>query len=237
VNFADLDDIEAAPPRLSRPEAIPVSAPPVTLNSPHRRMIVDVDEYMDTENKDDFADSVDDSIPSALSTPERSASQNAAIKAVLGHDDFDKGTDEPKKINDKLTIASSDSVTGYTADLSEDEIAAIIPPELQRQSGSHNSTPGAFSVPGRADVSGLPPVSTRARSASRRSHTGIDEYGGDGIHMISATLVGNDAGETDMNQDAPMLVYAERLWWKRRFVLCLSVWILLAIAAISVSIT
>lgn len=230
LNFVDLNDIESAPPSLSRQE--PVAAPRVTFTRARRRMIVDVDEFMDIDNKEDFSNSADDLIPSALSNPKRSASQNAAIKAVLGHDDFDDGEgDEPKKLDEKLSGVCSDSVAGYTVDLSEDEIAATVPPDLQRQSGGHISTPGAFAVPGRGDVA-APIASSRARASMRRSRTELDEHC-DGVHMISATLVGNG----DMSHDAPMLVYAERLWWKRRFVLCLSVWILLVIAVISVSVT
>jgi hypothetical protein len=194
LNSVDFNDNETAPPSLSRQE--PVAAPRVTFTRARRRMIVDVDEFMDIDNKEDFSNSADDSMPSALPYPKRSASQNAAIKAVLGHDDFDGGEgDKPKKLDEKHSGVCSDSVAGYTVDLSEDEIAAIVPPDLQRQSGNHNSTPGAFAVPGRGDVV-APIASSRARASTRRSRNEVDEHC-DGVHMISATLVGNG----DMNHD------------------------------------
>ena len=232
VNFVDFSDIETAPPSLSRQEPVSASAiaPRVTLNHSRRRMIVDVDEFIDVENKEDFSNSVDDAMPSTMPNPQRSASQNFAVKAVLGHDDFDNGGgDDLKKIDGKHTGICSDSVAGYTVDLNEDEIAAIVPPSLQRNRGSHNSTPGAFPVPGRGGVV-APIAPTRARVSRRRSHAELEDHG-DGIHMISATLVGSG------DPDSPMLVHAERLWWKRRLVLCLSVWMLLVIAVISVSVT
>ena len=234
VNFVDFNDID--PPSFSRQESIRVTAPRATLNRPHRRMIVDVDEFMDIENKDVSNHNSDESIPSAMPTPKRSASQNAAIKAVLGHDDFEDGYGNgSKKIDDKHSGVCSDSVAGNTVDMSEDEIAAIVAPDLQRQSGNHNSTPGAFSVPGCNDVA-VPIASYRARASARRPYAVVNGHG-DGTHMISATLVGNGACGSDLSQDAPILVYAERLWWKRRFVLCLSAWMLLVIAVISVSVT
>ena len=224
IDFADTD-VVAPPPLLSRQEPVRVTAPRVTFHRAQPRMIVDVDEFMDVENKEDITQRTedDDSIPSALPYPQRSASQKAAIAAVLGRDDDDDDDDNKgcdlHECDEKRKGAS---VTDCTADLSEDEIAAVVPPNLQRHTGGRNVTPGAFSVPGRGSVA------LNRRGSTRRSQTEELDVGGDGIHMISATLV---------DADAPVLVYAERLWWKRRLVWCVSAWMLFAVTVVSVSIT
>ncbi len=225
VNHVDLaDTVTTPPPILSCQEPVRVTAPRVTCNRARPRMIVDVDEFMDVESKEDFSNRTnEDSIPSALPYPQRSASQNAAVAAVIGRDD-DDDDDKRYDLEECDEKRKGESVTDCTADLSEDEIAAIIPPNLQRHIGGRNVTPGAFPVPGRGSVS----LNRRGPASARRSQTEELDECGDGLHMISATLV---------DADAPMLVYAERLWWKRRLVWCVSAWMLLAVTVLSVSIT
>jgi hypothetical protein len=251
-NNEDLIDLE---PKLSyRPPYEPMSSTtaPQVMKSKFPRMVVDVDAFMETDNEGDSSKSLtavsslnnskvfdimhdlsrDKEVPSVTSTPQRSTSQDAAIKAVLGND-FDCGNDDLFYVKKVAADSACESTAGQTADLSEDEIVAIVPPELRRTNLSSNSSPGAYSVSASGGHISLTP--SRAESSSRRLYTLEDEN-----HevMVSATLVDADVfNASDLSHDGPILVYAERLWWKRRFVLCVSAWMLLALAVVTVSVT
>jgi hypothetical protein len=226
----ELDDIEAAvsPPPSRQP--ISIVAPPALPNR-FPRMTIDVDAFMENDKGTDEVNSDDASCstsnldineaPSPSTAPTRSASQKVALNAALGYD-CDADYDIYFK---KIATRSGDSAADQTEDLTDDEIAAVIPPSFRRHTPISNSTPGAFRVHGRRRF--VPP------SHASAEHELVTT-------VISATLVGEDAsGPSDVNicKNGPALVHAEPLRWKRQLVLCLSGWSLLAIGVISVSVT
>jgi ABC-type amino acid transport substrate-binding protein len=173
----------------------------------------------------------DDEVPSPTASPERSPSQKAAVNAVLGYDadaDYD----------DDLYFMKSQLVNGHdlAAELTDDELAAAVPPHLRRHASSRNSTPGAFLVRGSGMVSLAP---TAAMTCDTDAENGM----GHPPTLIAATLVDPMAsyssveGVDNYHKASPTLVFAEPLWWKRRLVLCISGWMLLALGVITLSAT
>jgi hypothetical protein len=230
----ELHDIEAAvsPPPSRQPIAI--VAPPALPNR-FPRMTIDVDAFMENDKGTDEVNSSSSTsnldineAPSPSTAPKRSASQKVALNAALGYD-CDADYDIYFK---KIATRSGDS--DQTEDLTDDEIAAVIPPNFRRHTPISNSMPGAFRVNGRRRF--VPP-SPRNRTAGAYHTSAEHEVV---TTVISATLVGEDvAGPSDVNicKNGPALVHAEPLRWKRQLVLCLSGWSLLAIGVISVSVT
>jgi hypothetical protein len=235
----ELHDIEAAvsPPPSRQP--ISIVAPPALPNR-FPRMTIDVDAFMENDKGTDEVNSDDASCstsnldineaPSPSTAPKRSASQKVALNAALGYD-CDADYDIYFK---KIATRSGDSAADQTEDLTDDEIAAVIPPNFRRHTPISNSMPGAFRVHGRRRF--VPP-SPQNRTAGAYHASAEHEVV---TTVVSATLVGEDvSGPPDVNicKNGPALVHAEPLRWKRQLVLCLSGWSLLAIGVISISVT
>jgi hypothetical protein len=122
------------------------------------------------------------------------------------------------------------------AELTDDELAAAVPPHLRRHASSRNSTPGAFLVRGSGVVSLAP---TAAMTCDTDAENGM----GHPPTLIAATLVDPMAsyssveGVDNYHKASPTLVFAEPLWWKRRLVLCISGWMLLALGVVTLAVT
>lgn len=211
-------------------------------NSSGTHMIVDVDSFIDEEGTKSPAPparlpnilerDVNAAVPSVIAV--RSASQHAAVNAIVGEEKH------------KARSYSAD----LTAELTDDELAAAITPDLHRHRGvTHRSIPGAFHAGG-ADSGDLllqPPPPVLSRAASTGSSYDIRGEGGGGgggdsvgdscTTLVSATLViADEDGSRAGRRGRPVLAHAEPMWKRRRVVVCLSVWSLLAVAVFTVSV-
>jgi hypothetical protein len=176
---------------------------------------------------------VDAEVPSPTASPKRSSSQKAAVNAVLGYD-VDEDYDDDLYM--KTQLANDYGSADRTAELSDDELAAAIPPNLRRHASHRNSTPGAFLVHGSGLLSLAP-------TAAMTCDTDVEDPMGSPPTLIAATLVDPMAsyssvdGVDKYHEESTTLVFAEPLWWKRRLVLCISGWMLLALGVITLSAT
>ena len=231
----DLSHGSQTPPEKSELGFVQTVSPPPPLNPdlrlPQRmpRMVVDVDAYIEEDDSEEEDAKIsntlqeeDDEVPSPTASPKRTTSQKTAVSAVLGYD-VDEGYDDYDLYYKKKSQMSHSS-TDRTFDLSDDELGAVIPPDLRR----HASTPGAFLVRGSGLVS-VAPTAALTVDEEPVAATLVDPM------MTTTPAYASNTGYH--KNDGPMLVYAEPLWWKRRLVLCLSGWMLLALGIISLSVT
>lgn len=177
----------------------------------------------------------------------RSASQEAAVNAVLAGNNDDGNNDD--LIIQKKRCYSAD----VTAELTDDELTAVIAPQLRRHGSS--STPGAFPAGGGSCGSGVVPLDSLAPRVSSGSvgsaltpsytQNGDASIDDSCTTLVSATLVTTRDNFSDSeychsyNFDGrrPVLAHAEPLRKKWRIVLCLSLWTILAVGAIAVSVS